>query len=102
MRRFRRYVVVPYDVGMARLWGRLKAQAQALGHPLGQNEQSNDLWVCATAMYHNAPLLTLNRRHFESFPVLSSCPNDCCASKKPPRTTSGCTCGTRFTGHTPR
>jgi tRNA(fMet)-specific endonuclease VapC len=66
----RRYLVVPYEDGMARLWGRLKAQAQSTGHPLGQNDQTNDLWVCATAIYHNAPLLTLNRRHFEGFPGL--------------------------------
>lgn len=70
----RRYVVAPYDYELARLWGRLKAQAQALGHPLGQNAQSNDLWVCATAIYHNAPLLTLNRRHYESFPNLDLLP----------------------------
>ena len=66
----RRYVVAPYDDDLARLWGRLKSQAQHAGHPLGQNSQTNDLWICATAIYHNAPLLTLNRRHFESFPGL--------------------------------
>lgn len=66
----RRYVVAPYDQDLARLWGRLKAQAQSAGHPLGQAAQTNDLWVCATAIYHNAPLLTLNRRHFEGFPGL--------------------------------
>lgn len=45
-------------------------RAQHAGHPLGQNSQTNDLWICATAIYHNAPLLTLNRRHFENFPGL--------------------------------
>lgn len=67
----RRYVVAPYDQELALLWGRLKAQAQNAGHPLGQAAQTNDLWVCATAIYHSAPLLTLNRRHFEGFPGLS-------------------------------
>ena len=66
----RRYLVAPYDDDLARLWGRLKAQAQRSGHPLGQNSQTNDLWICATAVYHNAPLLTLNRRHFANFPGL--------------------------------
>jgi predicted nucleic acid-binding protein len=66
----RRYVIAPYDDDLARLWGRLKSQAQRSGHPLGQNSQTNDLWVCATAIYHAAPLLTLNRRHFEGFPGL--------------------------------
>ncbi|MCM4081463.1 type II toxin-antitoxin system VapC family toxin [Paractinoplanes hotanensis] len=66
----RRYVVAPYDDDLARLWGRLKSHAQRAGHALGQNSQTNDLWICATAIYHNAPLLTLNRRHFENFPGL--------------------------------
>ena len=66
----RRYVVAPYDDDLARLWGRLKAQAQLAGHPLGQNSQTNDLWICSTAIYHNAPLLTRNRRHFTNFPGL--------------------------------
>ncbi|GAB3809874.1 PIN domain-containing protein [Micromonospora zhanjiangensis] len=67
----RRYVIAPYDQDLARLWGRLKAQAQSAGHALGQVAQTNDLWICATAIYHDAPLLTLNRRHFEGFPGLA-------------------------------
>jgi tRNA(fMet)-specific endonuclease VapC len=67
----RRYVVAPYHDDLARLWGRLKCQAQQSAHPLGQNSEANDLWICATAIYHNAPLLTLNRRHFEGFPGLA-------------------------------
>jgi predicted nucleic acid-binding protein len=67
----RRYVVAPYDDDLARLWGRLKSQAQQAGHPLGQYDHTNDLWICATAIYYDAPLLTLNRRHFAGFPGLS-------------------------------
>jgi predicted nucleic acid-binding protein len=66
-----RYLIPPYDDDLARLWGRLKAQAQTAGHPLGQNSQANDLWICATAIYYDAPLLTLNRRDFEGFPGLT-------------------------------
>jgi predicted nucleic acid-binding protein len=66
----RRYLVAPYDDDLARLWGRLKSQAQKAGHPLGQNSQTNDLWICATAIYYDAPLLTLNLRHFQNFPGL--------------------------------
>ncbi|MDG4818920.1 type II toxin-antitoxin system VapC family toxin [Micromonospora sp. WMMD956] len=66
----RRYVVAPYDQELARLWGRLKAQAQSAGHALGQTAQTNDLWICATAIRYEAPLLTLNRRHFDGFPGL--------------------------------
>jgi predicted nucleic acid-binding protein len=38
---------------------------------LGAATQTNDLWVATTAIYHDAPLLTANRRHFENFPGLS-------------------------------
>ena len=51
--------------------GPLKAQAANAGHPLGAAIQTNDLWVATTAIYHDAPLLTANRRHFENFPGLS-------------------------------
>ncbi len=67
----RRYLVAPYNEEIARLWGTLKAQAVRAGHPLGAAEQTNDLWVCATAIYHDAPLLTANVRHFENFPGLT-------------------------------
>jgi predicted nucleic acid-binding protein len=59
------YVVVPYSVELAKLWGQLKRDARKIGHPLGHNEHSNDLWICATALLHQAPLATHNRRHFE-------------------------------------
>lgn len=67
----RRYVVAPYNEEIAKLWGTLKAQAANAGHPLGAATQTNDLWVATTAIYHDAPLLTANRRHFENFPGLS-------------------------------
>lgn len=67
----RRYVVAPYNEDIAKLWGTLKAQAMRSGHPLGSAPQTNDLWVCVIAIYHSAPLLTGNRRHFEDFPGLS-------------------------------
>jgi tRNA(fMet)-specific endonuclease VapC len=59
---------------MAKLWGALKAQARKASHALGADTQANDLWICATAIYHDAPLLTANRRHFEDFPGLSLLP----------------------------
>lgn len=70
----RRYLIAPYNEDVAKLWGALKAQAVRAGHPLGNNSQTNDLWICATAIYHDAPLLTANRRHFEGFPGLSLLP----------------------------
>jgi tRNA(fMet)-specific endonuclease VapC len=70
----RRYLIAPYDEDMAKLWGNLKAQARRAGHALGADVQVNDLWICATAIYHDAPLLSANRRHFEDFPGLSLLP----------------------------
>jgi tRNA(fMet)-specific endonuclease VapC len=70
----RRYLIAPYNEDMAKLWGALKAQAKRAGHALGADDQANDLWICATAIYHDAPLLTANRRHFEDFPGLSLLP----------------------------
>jgi len=66
----RPYVVAPYSPDLAALWGRLKAEARKDGHPLGQAAQTNDLWVCTTAIFHNAPLMTNNMRHFQSMPGL--------------------------------
>src|SRR4051794_27901028 len=48
----RRYVVAPYTTDLAVLWGKLKHQARKIGHPLGQPQQSNDLWVCTTAIFY--------------------------------------------------
>ncbi|HET8658837.1 MAG TPA: type II toxin-antitoxin system VapC family toxin [Micromonosporaceae bacterium] len=67
----RRYVITPYHDDLAKLWGALKSQARRSGHALGHNAQANDLWICATAIYHDAPLLTVNQRHFAGFPGLS-------------------------------
>lgn len=66
----RRFVVTPYDAQLAIMWGNLRAQAQSTGHALGAPEQIHDLWIAATAIYRQAPLLTRNRRHFEGFPGL--------------------------------
>jgi tRNA(fMet)-specific endonuclease VapC len=66
----RPYLVVPWDSEIAKLWGKLKSQARSQGHPLGQNEHGNDLWICATAIRYDAQLLTNNVRHFEAIPGL--------------------------------
>jgi predicted nucleic acid-binding protein len=66
----RSYVIAPYSPDMAVLWGKLKDQARRAGHPLGQPEHTNDLWICTTAVFYDAPLMTNNLRHFESMPNL--------------------------------
>jgi predicted nucleic acid-binding protein len=62
------YLVVPYSQDLAKLWGQLKSQARRSGHSLGQNEHSNDLWICATAVLYGAPIVTNNKKHFEGMP----------------------------------
>ena len=66
----RPYVIAPYSPEMAALWGELKHEARKNGLALGQSEHSNDLWICATAIHYDAPLLTNNTKHFESIPSL--------------------------------
>jgi tRNA(fMet)-specific endonuclease VapC len=66
----RPYVIAPYSPELAELWGKLKYAALQNGHPLAQPEHSNDLWICASAVHYNAPLMTNNGRHFASMPGL--------------------------------
>ncbi|SDD03518.1 type II toxin-antitoxin system VapC family toxin [Actinokineospora iranica] len=66
----RTYAIAPYTPELAALWGRLKAQARKKGHPLGDARHTNDLWICTTAIFHQAPLVTNNVRHFEAMPQL--------------------------------
>lgn len=64
------YLIAPYNAQMPKLWGALKAQAAKAGHPLGANDHSNDLWIATTAIFHDAPLLSHNRKHFDGLPGL--------------------------------
>ncbi len=53
--------IIPFDKGIARLWGRLSGAAHLRGRPRPQN----DTWVAACAVRHDLPLLTLNRKDYE-------------------------------------
>lgn len=66
----RPYVVAPYSPDLAELWGKLKHTARQNGLPLGKPEHTNDLWICATAVHYDAPLMTKNIRHFKDMPGL--------------------------------
>ncbi|MBP2322909.1 putative nucleic acid-binding protein [Kibdelosporangium banguiense] len=66
----RPYVVAPYTPDMAALWGKLKTEARKAGHALGQAQNTNDLWICTTAVFYGAPLMTNNVRHFQMMPGL--------------------------------
>ena len=69
-----RYGILWPSGGLLRLWGRLRAEAAKAGHPLGQDDHANDLWIAACAVHYGVPLLTGNARHFEGFPALRLVP----------------------------
>lgn len=69
-------IPIPSTDALAEEWGRVVSEAAQLGHPLGVTEQGNahhahDAWIAATARLYNLPLLTGNRRHFDSLPRLT-------------------------------
>ena len=56
-----RYVVIPYDAGLARVCGELLADREGRGLRM----EEFDAWIAATALRHEIPLATNNRVHFE-------------------------------------
>lgn len=52
-----KFVVVPYDTGLARTWGRVMAMAKSAGRRL----ESADAWIVATAVHRRLPLITHDR-----------------------------------------
>ena len=55
--------VIPYDLEIARIWGRLANNAQPRGKPRPQN----DTWVAACCIRVGVALVTLNRKDFATF-----------------------------------
>ncbi len=61
--------VIACDVGTARIYGRIRYQLRAKGHPI----PVNDTWIAAIALQHNLTLLTRDE-HFnqvDNLPVAS-------------------------------
>jgi tRNA(fMet)-specific endonuclease VapC len=54
--------VVPFDVECAKVFGTVKSKLRSLGKPTGEV----DALIAATAMAHEATLVTSNKRHFEN------------------------------------
>jgi tRNA(fMet)-specific endonuclease VapC len=63
---FAAYLVVPVDVEMCQMWGRLRAERQAAGHPLSPQ----DAWIAATALRHSLPLVTHNASDYQGTATL--------------------------------
>jgi len=62
----KRYVVLGYDFALARECGELLAARERIG----QRMEEFDAWIAATALRHDIPLATNNRKHFEGIPDL--------------------------------
>jgi tRNA(fMet)-specific endonuclease VapC len=54
--------VVPFDVECAKVFGTVKSKLRSLGKPTGEV----DALIAATAMAHEAILVTSNKKHFEN------------------------------------
>lgn len=62
-------VIVPYDVEICKTYARLRATLRTESG--SDRVLQNDLWIAASAVRHNLPLITNNRRHFEGIPGLN-------------------------------
>lgn len=60
------HVVLPSDDQLARCWAELVTGQAKLGRTLSDP----DSWIAATALRHQVPLATHNRKHFEHIPGL--------------------------------
>ena len=55
------YLLIPPDLELCRVWGRIRAEQQQLGHTI----DSQDAWIAATALHFTLPLVTHNLAHFQ-------------------------------------
>jgi predicted nucleic acid-binding protein len=56
--------VLPYDIGVARVFGQIQAHLSLRGKTVADA----DLQIAATAIHHGLELVTGNLRHFERIP----------------------------------
>lgn len=61
-----RFELVPVDLDACWRYGRLFRYLKGNGLLIG----TNDLWIAATALAHDLPLVTRNDRHFRRVPDL--------------------------------
>jgi predicted nucleic acid-binding protein len=62
--------VVPVSDGLLTTAAELRHACRSTGHPLHDRSHANDLWIAASAIHIDAPLLTLDRI-FEDTPGLT-------------------------------
>lgn len=61
----RNFAVVPYNVEVARCYGRVVAAQRRAGRGTGPDHGRNDQWIAASALAYGATLVTHNARHFQ-------------------------------------
>lgn len=64
--RLRVVTIVPYDDSVCRVYAEIKAECEAKGKTVGDN----DLWIAACAVRHSIPLVSNNFKHFNGIPGL--------------------------------
>ncbi len=57
----RDYYILPFDPALCARWADVRNQTRRTGRLIGVA----DSWIAATALLHNAALVTHNRKHFE-------------------------------------
>lgn len=62
--------VLPFDVAVAKVFGRIRAHLQEAGTPL----EDAEVQIASTAIYHELELVTGNLKHFDRVPRLTLCP----------------------------
>ena len=60
------HVLLPVDERTALVYGRITRTLRERGDLIG----SNDLWIAATSLRHDLPLVTANMAHFQRVPGL--------------------------------
>ena len=61
-----KYLIIPNDIEVCRIWGNLRAERQAIGKVISPQ----DAWIAATAIRHNLPLVTNNTKDFQNISKL--------------------------------
>ena len=67
------YVVHPFDRALCRKWAEVRVQRRKKGKPI----EFADAWIAATALLHQIPLVTHNRKHYteiDGLTVISESP----------------------------
>jgi tRNA(fMet)-specific endonuclease VapC len=61
----RKCLTLPFDEELAFVWARLKYDAQQKGHHLAQAIHTSDLWIAASGLYYDTPILTRRIHRYE-------------------------------------